>query len=203
MLCPGLSTWKRPTLQLISNQNAPIAIPCGTPDTQKARKPIPSQCPITMLLPPTRQQLNTPRMLPSPLTSYEDLPAKFLIRRTTINPRRENLKAYVFLLDLTAVATCPLCLKEERAVEAYKDTPTSTISSNVPSAVLQPHSAISHGPTLHNCVYNHSHKHKHCLLVHPTTKIVPNCIRERFFSLFSLLSLNCVLHFNLYFPYFG
>ncbi len=35
-----------------------------------------------------------------------------------------SIKAQVYLLDPTADATCPLCMKEEQAVEDYEDTPT-------------------------------------------------------------------------------
>ncbi len=86
----------------------------GKPDTQKIRKTTPSRCPIKKALRPTGQQMNTPKMLPSPRRFYEDLHANFLIRRTTINPQMENLKAYAFLLDLTAVAKWPLCMKSKQ-----------------------------------------------------------------------------------------
>ncbi len=60
--------------------------------------------PITKVLRPTRQQLNTPTMLPSPPMSYEDLPAKFRIRRTTINPRMMNLSWRTDCITLRTLA---------------------------------------------------------------------------------------------------
>ncbi len=127
------TTWQRRTEQLIVNQNAPIAIPSGTPDT-RTWIPTPSRSPVTKELQQTGKQLNTPKLLPLQPMSYEDLPAKCLIRRTTINPRMMNrlhhaqdtswLKAHVYLLDPTADATCPLWMKKEQAVEDYEDTST-------------------------------------------------------------------------------
>ncbi len=75
------NTWQRRTVQLIANQNAPFAIPSGTPDTQKIRKPIRKGTPTNKAAAEHAKGVA--------ITTH--LPAKFLIRRTTINLRIENL----------------------------------------------------------------------------------------------------------------